>query len=364
MAIAFLEVAIHNILFVRRVYPEAIFERRRCFGVAVWMARFPSLVESISAALRNAMAPMLAGVVEAVVLVITDAESEAAIEQYVFRTSLSGGYVPVAAASSVASLSAAASHAAAGRGAAAGRPPPGGGPGLVYVPEVPATYSDFETMCAAALLRIGMLEVQLPPLPRPFMIAAPGGGEEARGGAAFTILLRTHEVLRGPNDRRDYATAIAGSGGAGAGAAPAGVPAWTPGLLGSASDAPGSSSSSVAGGPSLVGSTSSGQPFWIRVDPGDAEESITTAAAAAAVAARTAAAASGAGSSGAGAAAGAGVGTSAASSAGGLGGAHHMPPVVTKPIKSIRAGSLALDVSLEMPTLTGSVASVAAGAPR
>lgn len=363
MAVAFLEVAIHNILFVRRVYPEAIFERRRCFGVAVWMARFPSLVESISAALRNAMAPMLAGVVEAVVLVITDAESEAAIEQYVFKISLSGGYVPAAAASSVASLSAAASHAASARA----RPPPGGGPGLVYVPEVPATYSDFETMCAAALLRIGMLEVQLPPLPRPFMAPVPGssgGEEEACGGAAFTILLRTHEVLRGPNDRRDYAAAIAGSGGAGAGSAPAGVPGWTPGLLGSASDAPGSSSSAVAGGPSLVGSTSSGTPFWIRVDPGDAEERITSAAAAAAIAATTAAAAAGsssappAGSSGAGA--GAGAGSSAAASAGG-GSGHGMPPVVTKPIKSIRAGSLALDVSLEMPTLTGSVA---AEAPR
>lgn len=358
MAVAFLEVAIHNILFVRRVYPEAIFERRRCFGVAVWMARYPTVVEGINAALRNALAPMLAGVVEAVVLVITDAETEAAIEQYVFRISLNGGYVPAAAASSVASLSAASHSRGPSAAGSAGRPLGSAAPGFVYVPEVPATYSDFETMCAAALLRIGMLEVQLPPLPRPFVAAGPGGrGEEPRGGAAFTILLRTHEVLRGPNDRRDYAADVAGSGGAGAGAAPAGVPAWTSGLIGSASDAPGSSSSSTAGsgssGPSLVGSTSSGQPFWMRVDPGDPEEAITVAAAAAAHAASSTSA----GGAGGGSSAGAGASAAAAPAS------SHMPAVISKPIKSIRAGALALDFSLELPTLTGA-AGMAAEAPR
>ncbi|CAM9153688.1 unnamed protein product [Ascophyllum nodosum] len=43
----FIEAAVHTLLHARRVYPQAIFERRRKYGVPVWMSRHPDLNDYI-----------------------------------------------------------------------------------------------------------------------------------------------------------------------------------------------------------------------------------------------------------------------------------------------------------------------------
>ncbi|CAN0369266.1 unnamed protein product, partial [Scytosiphon promiscuus] len=43
IVVEFLEAAIHTLLQSRRAYPQDIFERRRKYGVPVWMSRHPEL---------------------------------------------------------------------------------------------------------------------------------------------------------------------------------------------------------------------------------------------------------------------------------------------------------------------------------
>lgn len=280
--LSFVEVAVHNVLFTRKVYPEAIFERRKEYGIAVWMSRYPHLNACINEALSNMRAPLLRGAVEAIVLLLFDTATGTPLEQFVFRV---------------------------------------GGPDSELVP---ATYSDLETMFASALLRIGMLEMQLPPLPAPgppgapssFMSAAAldgsgigpyssaaagassaGSGSSNGsyvGGTSFTLLMRTHETLVGPNDG---SSSTIDSGDQEGGAA--------------------SSSSYAAGVLGTSGSGNSNNSYWLRVDPGDAEAELTVRG---------------------------GSHNSASASASAI------PSVVSMPIKSIRAGELALDVVLDYST--------------
>ncbi len=223
-------------------------------------------------------------------LLLLDAASGAPLEQYVFRTSLDGAAL--------------ASSAAVG----------------VVVPDVPATYADLETMLSAALLRFGLLPSQLPPLP-------------PRGGVTFTILLRTHEVLGGPNDRADCAAAsCATASGFGAEATTSGSAQslgggsgepWAPGVLGAVSGRaaaaesrpPPAAAQSTSGAP--LGA-SGGQSYWLRVDAGDTEAALSDAAAAAA-------------------------------HRGALARRERTAPIVAKWVKCVRAGKLALDVSVEYP---------------
>ncbi|KYB27345.1 Histone H4 transcription factor-like Protein [Tribolium castaneum] len=44
----FLEIAIHNVLFARKLYPDSIFERKRKYGVVVYRSVYPSLNEYIA----------------------------------------------------------------------------------------------------------------------------------------------------------------------------------------------------------------------------------------------------------------------------------------------------------------------------
>ncbi|CAN0564148.1 unnamed protein product, partial [Ectocarpus sp. 12 AP-2014] len=46
--VEFLEAATHSLLHSRRAYPQDIFERRRKYGVPVWMSRHPELNAYIS----------------------------------------------------------------------------------------------------------------------------------------------------------------------------------------------------------------------------------------------------------------------------------------------------------------------------
>ena len=139
MLLGFLEVAVHNLLFVRHVYPREIFERRREYGMAVWMSRHPALNLSISDALEALRPHLLRGVIEVIVLALLGPDG-AVIEQYSFDVDLNAD----------------------------------GGVG--------ATYSDVETQLASALTRIALLE---------------GVAQAVPAGTTFTLLAATHEELLG-----------------------------------------------------------------------------------------------------------------------------------------------------------------------
>lgn len=185
ITLSFLEVIIHGILFYRRVYPAGLFERRRSYGMAVWMSRHPGLNDSIHRVLHSLHAALLKGAVEAVCVAILDASGRA-VEQYTLDISLSA-------------------------------------------PDVPATYSDLETMLAAAVTKLALLD-------------GPDLGEDA----TFTVLAKMHEVCVGPHDSSSAADGVDA-------AAPA-----------------------SAGGASVLLKPGG---LWLRVDPGDPEAVLTPAAA-------------------------------------------------------------------------------------
>ena len=54
----FLESAIHSILYIRRIYPPSLFEKRTYQAVSVWQARHPEINAYIRRVLDN-MKPML-----------------------------------------------------------------------------------------------------------------------------------------------------------------------------------------------------------------------------------------------------------------------------------------------------------------
>ncbi|KAH7103469.1 DNA-binding protein [Auriculariales sp. MPI-PUGE-AT-0066] len=78
----FLETAIHTLLFVRGVYAENLFVRRRKFDAVVYQARHPALRDYIQRACTSVRDEMLLGTVERVAVVITD--GEATLERFVF----------------------------------------------------------------------------------------------------------------------------------------------------------------------------------------------------------------------------------------------------------------------------------------
>ncbi|KAF8516747.1 DNA-binding protein [Hysterangium stoloniferum] len=74
--VEFLEVAIHNILYVRQIYPPDLFSRRKKYDVPVWRSRHPELNAYISGAVK-------AGTVEKVVMVIKDPK-DVPLERFIF----------------------------------------------------------------------------------------------------------------------------------------------------------------------------------------------------------------------------------------------------------------------------------------
>ena len=51
--IEFLEVAVHHLLFIRGLYPEGVFVRRRKWETIVHMARYPQLLDYIATAIES-----------------------------------------------------------------------------------------------------------------------------------------------------------------------------------------------------------------------------------------------------------------------------------------------------------------------
>ena len=79
----YLEVAFHNILFAREVYPVELFERRRKYGVAVRMSRHPKLNCYIHSVVRGLRQWLDTCTLERVSLVIFDSKRRA-IEEFSF----------------------------------------------------------------------------------------------------------------------------------------------------------------------------------------------------------------------------------------------------------------------------------------
>ena len=102
----------------RNVYPAAVFERRKAYGVGVFMSRVPTLNDSIHECLFHAKPHLLSGAVEGLVLAIID-ETGKAVEQYMFEVNL-------------------------------------------QAEDNSATYSDLETMFASAIIRLSRLMVAIP----------------------------------------------------------------------------------------------------------------------------------------------------------------------------------------------------------
>jgi len=69
--LTFIEAAVHSILYCRGIYPSNLFERRRKYGMAVWMSRHPQLNTYITKVLRNAQPLFERGLVLRVLVPIT-----------------------------------------------------------------------------------------------------------------------------------------------------------------------------------------------------------------------------------------------------------------------------------------------------
>jgi hypothetical protein len=81
--IDFLEVAVHNILYVRNIYPESIFVRRKKYGVPVQMSTHPYLNEYITECLKTARELLKKNEVRKVTVVFFD-EVHRPVERFVF----------------------------------------------------------------------------------------------------------------------------------------------------------------------------------------------------------------------------------------------------------------------------------------
>eukprot|EP00741_Cyanophora_paradoxa_P003574 tig00000093_g3472.t1 len=79
-----LEVAVHQVLWVRKVYPRSLFERRRKYGMAVWMSRHPDVNDYILSAVTSFNEWTRQRMLERIDVVIIGASS-APLERFVFE---------------------------------------------------------------------------------------------------------------------------------------------------------------------------------------------------------------------------------------------------------------------------------------
>lgn len=79
----FLEVAIHNIIYIRHIYPSSIFERRKKYGVPVQMSIHPHLNEYITECLKTIKELLKKNEVRRVTVVFSD-KHRTPVEIFVF----------------------------------------------------------------------------------------------------------------------------------------------------------------------------------------------------------------------------------------------------------------------------------------
>ncbi|XP_065183401.1 mitotic spindle assembly checkpoint protein MAD2B-like [Sycon ciliatum] len=83
----FLEVAWHQILFLRDVYPASVFGRRRMYGTSVRMCLHPDVNQYIAQSLEAIRGCLVRGDVETIVLVVRN-QAGLVVEQYVFEAAV------------------------------------------------------------------------------------------------------------------------------------------------------------------------------------------------------------------------------------------------------------------------------------
>lgn len=81
----FLQVAFHTILFARQIYPREVFEKRRQYGLPVWMSRHPDLNKYINDFIHSLRPLLEQDKVESVSLVTLDSNMQP-VERVVFET--------------------------------------------------------------------------------------------------------------------------------------------------------------------------------------------------------------------------------------------------------------------------------------
>ncbi|KAG8365231.1 hypothetical protein BUALT_Bualt18G0082800 [Buddleja alternifolia] len=89
--VEFLEVAITSVVFLKGIYPNGAFERRRYMNVVVHKARNPQLNEYIHSSVSGLLPFFQKGLVDRVVVIFFD-ESDVAIERFVFKLNLNLSY--------------------------------------------------------------------------------------------------------------------------------------------------------------------------------------------------------------------------------------------------------------------------------
>ena len=96
----FLECAIHNILYIRQVYPSNLFKKVKIYNVPVFKARHPALVQYIKNILESVKPLFTKSLVDKLCLVICkDYKERQPLEQYSFSLKLFKDYQPCTRAS-------------------------------------------------------------------------------------------------------------------------------------------------------------------------------------------------------------------------------------------------------------------------
>lgn len=80
----FIEVSIHNILFIRKLYPSSIFTLKKKYGVPVHVSQFPDLNSYISECLRAIKELIKLGQLQMVIVCFYDSNSKP-VEKFVFN---------------------------------------------------------------------------------------------------------------------------------------------------------------------------------------------------------------------------------------------------------------------------------------
>ena len=80
----FLEVAWHLVLYTRKIYPAALFSRRRKYGTTVWMCRHPELTDYLKDVLKTVRYLLERKELQNVLLVVKSAQGKV-LEQFVFE---------------------------------------------------------------------------------------------------------------------------------------------------------------------------------------------------------------------------------------------------------------------------------------
>eukprot|EP00937_MAST-01D_sp_MAST-1D-sp2_P004199 g4199.t1 len=83
--VEFLEVAVHQVLYARAVYPPELFERRAIYGVPVWMSRHPDLNRYVGDAVRAAHMLLRVGQLKDFVVLMLGGDGRPT-ERFVFET--------------------------------------------------------------------------------------------------------------------------------------------------------------------------------------------------------------------------------------------------------------------------------------